>query len=77
MNARSMLRVGSVLATIFVATIGISALRSEAAAGSAHCGHGIKTCSASQVGQPCNPNNLSIVCSAQANGAYCCLAVAP
>ena len=41
------------------------------------CGHGIKSCSASQVGLPCNPNNPSIICSAQANGSYCCLAYAP
>src|SRR5437867_2826815 len=40
------------------------------------CGHGIRKCSASQVGQPCDPSNPGIICSAQANGSYCCLAVA-
>ena len=77
MKTRTMLRVGCVLATIFVATMAISALRTEAAAGGAHCWHGVKACTASQVGQPCNPNNLNIICSAQGNGAYCCLAYAP
>ncbi len=38
------------------------------------CPQGIKSCAASQVGQPCNPNRPSLICSAQANGAYCCLA---
>ncbi len=42
-----------------------------------NCGHGIRPCSASQVGQPCDPNNPSFVCSAQANGAYCCLPYVP
>ena len=41
------------------------------------CGHGIKRCSAAQVGLPCNPGNLNVICSAQANGSYCCLAYAP
>jgi hypothetical protein len=41
------------------------------------CGHGIKPCDASQVGQPCDPSNPGIICSLQANGAYCCLAYAP
>jgi hypothetical protein len=65
-----------VLAVIVVATIGFHALRTEAAAGS-HCQRGVKACSANQVGQPCDPNNPSLICSAQANGAYCCLAYAP
>jgi len=77
MKLRTMFRVGLVLATIVVATIGVHALRTEAAAGGNHCGHGVKTCTASQVGQPCDPNNLSLICSAQANGSYCCLAYAP
>ncbi len=42
-----------------------------------HCGPHIKACTAAQVGQPCSPDNLSVLCSAQASGAYCCLAYAP
>ena len=37
------------------------------------CPPGVKSCPAGQVGQPCDPNRL---CSAQANGADCCLAYA-
>lgn len=56
-----------------------TAVSTEPSAADAHkgCGHGIKPCSASQVGLPCNPNNPGIICSAQANGSYCCLAYAP
>jgi len=71
-----MLRVGSVLAVIFVATLGMSALTAKAARGGNHCSHGVKTCTAGQVGQPCDPNNLNVICSAQADGSYCCLAYA-
>jgi hypothetical protein len=49
----------------------------EAAEAQAGCGKGIKACPASEVGQPCDPRNLSLICSAQASGAFCCLAVAP
>jgi len=76
MKLRTMLRAGSVLAVIFVATVGMRALRAEAARGGNHCSRGIKTCTASQVGQPCDPNNLNVICSAQADGSYCCLAYA-
>ena len=38
------------------------------------CPAGIRSCPAVMVGQPCNPNNTAIICSAQANGAFCCLA---
>jgi hypothetical protein len=76
MNPRTILRVGAVLVVLFVATVGLRALRAEAARGGNHCSRGIKTCSASQVGQPCDPNNLSVICSAQADGSYCCLAYA-
>src|SRR5438105_8572287 len=31
------------------------------------CPKGIQPCSAQQVGQPCDPNNLGVLCSAQAN----------
>jgi hypothetical protein len=41
------------------------------------CGPHVQACAASQVGQPCSPNNLNVICSAQSNGAYCCLAYAP
>ena len=77
MKARTMLRVGWVLAVIAVATMGLHALRTEAASGGRHCGRGVKACTASQVGQPCDPSNLNILCSAQTNGSYCCLAYAP
>jgi hypothetical protein len=70
-------RVGLVLSVIVAAAVGTSALRTEAAAGGNHCPRGVKKCSASQVGQPCDPNNLNIICAAQANGSYCCLAYAP
>lgn len=76
MSRRTMLRASWVLATIAVATIGFQGLRTEAAPGGNHCARGVKTCSASQVNQPCNPNNLNIICTAQANGSYCCLAYA-
>jgi len=77
MKPNSLLRTGLVLATIIVATVGIHALRAQAAPGGSHCSRGVKSCSASQVGQPCNPNNPGVVCSAQADGSYCCLAYAP
>ncbi len=75
MKARTMLRVGSVLAVIVVASMGIQALRTEAAAHG--CPRGVQPCSAAQVGQPCNPNNLNIICSQQSGNRYCCLAYAP
>jgi hypothetical protein len=77
MKARTMFRVGTVLAVLLVATVGTRALRVEAARHGNHCPRGIKTCAASQVGQPCDPNNLNVICSAQADGSYCCLAYAP
>src|SRR6185436_12108565 len=40
------------------------------------CPPGVKSCPAGQVGQPCDPSRPSLLCSAQANGAYCCLAYA-
>jgi hypothetical protein len=77
MKTRTMVRTGWVLAAMVVATLGAHTLRTEAAAGGNHCSRGVKTCSAGQVGQPCNPNNPGIICSAQANGSFCCLAYAP
>ncbi len=41
------------------------------------CPKGVRQCSASQAGQPCDPSNPNLVCSAQADGSYCCLAYAP
>jgi hypothetical protein len=41
------------------------------------CGRGVKPCSASRVGQPCDPKNPDLICSAQVDGRYCCLAYAP
>jgi len=52
-------------------------LDSVAAQGQGSCGHGIRACSPALAGQPCDPKNLSIVCSRQSNGHYCCLAYAP
>ena len=40
------------------------------------CGPHVQRCTAAEVGQPCDPNNLNVLCSAQANGSYCCLAYA-
>ena len=75
MKPRTMFRVGSVLALIFVAAMGMRALQSQAAG--RKCPAGVQPCSAAQVGQPCNPNNLNIICSAQRGNSYCCLAYAP
>jgi hypothetical protein len=49
----------------------------QAASDQRRCPRGIRACSASQVGQPCDPSNLNVLCTLQANGAYCCLAYAP
>jgi len=76
MNARKLLRVVWVVVVLAVATTGFHALRTQAASGGRHCDRGVKACTASQVGQPCNPNNLNIICAAQTNGSYCCLASA-
>ncbi|HZN53808.1 MAG TPA: hypothetical protein VFB67_00670 [Candidatus Polarisedimenticolaceae bacterium] len=77
MKPGAMLRATLVVATFVVVTLGAATLATHAAKGGNHCGKGIRACSASQVGQPCDPNNLNIICSAQANGSYCCLAYAP
>lgn len=50
---------------------------SVSAPGQGSCGHGVQACRADQVGQPCDPNNLNVLCSRQSNGHYCCLAYAP
>ena len=75
MKARTMLRVWWVLAVIFVATMGMHALWTEASG--RKCPVGVQPCSAAQVGQPCDPNNLNVICSAQRGNSYCCLAYAP
>ena len=49
---------------------------SSDAYGHRRCDRGIQACKASQAGQPCNPNNLNVVCTPQSNGSFCCLAVA-
>ncbi|HEY6178574.1 MAG TPA: hypothetical protein VIX73_29190 [Kofleriaceae bacterium] len=49
---------------------------SSDAYGHRRCDRGIQACKASQAGQPCNPDNLNIVCTPQDNGSFCCLAVA-
>ncbi len=77
MRLRALGRVLFVLVVVVATTVGFQALNTVANSGHSHCGHGIKSCDASQVGQPCDPNNLGIICSAQANGSYCCLAYAP
>lgn len=51
---------------------GIAALKARRG-----CGAHIQSCTAAEVGQPCDPSNLSVLCSAQSNGSYCCLAYAP
>lgn len=56
-----------------------SASIDEAAAGDAHrrsCGRHIQACTAAQAGQPCDPNNLNVLCTPQSNGSFCCLASA-
>ena len=77
MKTRTMLRAAFVAATIVIATMGSGSLWTQAARHGNHCPRGIKGCSASQVGQPCDPNNLNVICSAQFDGSYCCLAYAP
>ena len=77
MKARTVVRVGLVLVLTILTTIALRGIQPEAARGGNHCAHGIKSCSASRVGQPCDPNDLNVICSAQADGAYCCLASAP
>jgi len=77
MTTISRLRIATTLFVIIAATIGIRALDTQAAAHGNHCPRGVRACSASQVGQPCDSNNLNVLCSAQADGSYCCLAYAP
>ncbi|HEX4826048.1 MAG TPA: hypothetical protein VFV19_17250 [Candidatus Polarisedimenticolaceae bacterium] len=77
MKLNRVLRLVCLAVAIAAAGAGVQSLRTQAAPGGAHCQRGIKSCSASQVGQPCNPNNPGIICSAQADGSYCCLAYAP
>lgn len=75
MKPKSLLRMGSVLGVLIVVSMGVSALRTEAAA--QKCPRGVRSCSAAQAGQPCDPKNPNLICSAQSGGGYCCLAVAP
>ncbi len=70
-------QVGAVLIAIVATTTGFQALQSRADRPAGHCARGVQPCNAGQVGQPCNPNKPNVICSAQADGAYCCLAYAP
>jgi hypothetical protein len=65
------------ISILALAAAAIGSLRVEAAAGGRHCPHGVKACSAAEVGQPCDPQSPGVICSAQADGSYCCLAYAP
>ena len=60
-----------------LSTLDLLAPPLEAAANGKGCPRHIERCSSDQVGQPCHADNLNVLCSAQANGAYCCLAYAP
>ncbi|HJQ99524.1 MAG TPA: hypothetical protein VJ826_14510 [Candidatus Polarisedimenticolaceae bacterium] len=77
MRARTLARVASILALTILTTLALRGTQPAAAQGGNHCAHGIKPCSANRVGQPCDPNNPNLVCSAQADGSFCCLAYAP
>ena len=63
--------------SVDLATLDLLAPPLEAAANGKGCPRHIERCSSDQVGQPCHADNLNVLCSAQANGAYCCLAYAP
>lgn len=77
MKLKKLVFVVSIVSVVSVAAMVLGSARTEAAAGGNHCARGIKSCSASRIGQPCDPNNLNVICSAQADGSYCCLAYAP
>ena len=67
----------AVVESVDLATLDLLAPPLEAAANGKGCPRHIERCSSDQVGQPCHADNLNVLCSAQANGAYCCLAYAP
>lgn len=68
----------AVVAVVCVVAFAVQALSSGAqAAGNPKCPRGARQCDASQVGQPCDPSRPGIICSAQLNGSYCCLAYVP
>jgi hypothetical protein len=79
MNGKSVLRVVPLAIALVAGVVAVHALMGDAHAASdkRRCAHGVQACSASQVGQPCDPRNLNVICSAQSNGGYCCLAYAP
>ena len=79
MRARTLLQTLTLVSAAIAVVIAIQALGGEAQAAPSHkrCPRGVQACDASQVGQPCNPNDLNVICSAQSNGGYCCLAYAP
>lgn len=67
----------AIVESVDLATLDLLAPPLEAAANGKGCPRHIERCSSDQVGQPCHASNLNVLCSAQANGAYCCLAYAP
>lgn len=75
----SIVRALPLAAAFLAAILAVHTLTTDAraATGGRRCPRGVQACSANQVGQPCNPNDLNVICSAQANGGYCCLAYAP
>jgi hypothetical protein len=77
MKARTLARVASILALTILTTIALRGIQPKAAQGGNHCARGIKSCSAHHVGEPCDPNDANVICSAQADGSFCCLASAP
>ncbi len=72
------LRAVAVTLAVGAVLLAAQALLADASAADGRkCPRGVRQCSAAQVGQPCDPSNPSLICSAQANGSYCCLAYAP
>ncbi len=78
MEPRASLRALAFVLTLCAVLLAAQSLLVDAhAADGRKCPRGVRQCSATQVGQPCDPGNPSLICSAQANGSYCCLAFAP
>jgi hypothetical protein len=78
MKSASAIRLMVVLVALSAAAVGFQALaRDTHAAAGRKCPRGVQPCSAAQVGLPCSPSNLNVICSAQVGGGYCCLAYAP
>ena len=77
MKMRTAIRVLTFVAFVFSGVIAVQTLTDPARQAGKKCPRGVQPCTEAQVGQPCNPNNLNVLCSKQFNGAYCCLAYAP